>query len=88
MTVADDLSLIAEDKSDGQVMVWDADNSAGRERYCIHPTKSHILCYTHWKKKDIELDIFMAGERMDTPNSTVHLGIIWNTSGNADIEGK
>ena len=25
---------------------------------------------------------------MDTPNSTVHLGIVRNTSGDADIEGK
>ena len=40
------------------------------------------------KKKDAELDIFMAGEKVDTPNSTVHLGIVRNTSGNADIEGK
>ena len=86
--MADDLALIAEDKSDAQVMVWDADNSAGRERYCIHPTKSHTLWYTQRKKKDAELDIFMAGEKEDTPNSTVHLGIVRNTSGNADIEGK
>ena len=88
MTVADNLALIAEDKSDAQVMVWDADNSAGRERYCIHPTKSHTLWYTQRKKKDAEIDIFMAGEKVDTPNSTVHLGIVRNTSGNADIEGK
>ena len=88
VTVADDLALIAEDKSDAQVMVWDADNSAGRERYCIHPTKSHILWYTQRKKKDAELDIFMAGEKVDTPSQTVHLGIVSNTSGNADIEGK
>ena len=33
VTVADDLAQIAVDKSDAQVMVWDADNSAGRERY-------------------------------------------------------
>ena len=28
----------------------------------------------------------MAGEKIDTPNSTVHLGIVRNTSGNAEIE--
>ena len=38
------------------------------------------------EKKDAELDIFMAGEKV--VNSTVLLGIVWNTSGNADIEGK
>ena len=88
MTVADDLALISESKSDAQVMIWDADNSAGRERYCIHPTKSHILWYTKRKKNDTELGIVMAGEKVDTPNSTVHLGIVRNTSGQADIEGK
>ena len=39
ITVADDLALLAKEKSDMQVMVWDAENGAGRERYCIHPTK-------------------------------------------------
>ena len=81
VTVADDLALITGDKSDAQVMVRDADNSAGRERYCIHPSKSHTLWYTQRKKKDAELDIFMAGDNVDTPNSTVHIGIVRNTSG-------
>ena len=88
ITVADDLALLAKDKSNAQVMVWDADNSAGRERYCIHPTKSRILWYNHCKKKDTKLDIFMSGEKVDITDSTVHLGIVRNTSGTADIEGK
>ena len=88
VTVADDLALISESKSDAQVMIWDADNSAGRERYCIHPTKSHILWYTKRKKNDTELGIVMAGEKVDTPSSTVHLGIVRNTSGQVDVEGK
>ena len=87
VTVADDLALIAEDKSYAQAMVWDADISAVRERYCIHPTKSHTLWYNQRKKKDTELDIFMAGEKVDNPNSIVHLGIVGNTSGKAAIEG-
>ena len=63
VTEADDLALISESKSDAQVMIWDADNtySAGRERYCIHPTKNYILWYTKWKKSDTELGIVMAG---------------------------
>ena len=88
VTVADDLALISESKSDAQVMIWDADNSAGRERYCIHPTKSHILWYTKRKKNDTELGIVMAGEKVDTPSSTLHLGIVRNTSGQVDVEGK
>ena len=30
----------------------------------------------------------MAGERVDTPDTTVHLGIVRNTNGRADIDGK
>ena len=45
ITVADDLALLAKEKSNMQVMLWDAENGAGRERYCIHPAKSHTLLY-------------------------------------------
>ena len=82
------MALLAEDKFDAQVMVWDADNSAGRKRYCIHPTKSHILWYYRCKKKDTELDIFMSGEKVDITDSTVRLGIVTNKSEAVDIEGK
>ena len=75
MTVEDDLALVVEDKSYAKAMVWDAVISAVRERYCIHPPKSHTLWYNQRKKKDTELDIFMVGEKVDNPNSTVHLGI-------------
>ena len=43
ITVADDLAILAENKSDSQVMVWDVEDISNRERYCVHPTKSHIL---------------------------------------------
>ena len=33
LTVADDLALFAENKSEMQVMFWDVEDSAGRERY-------------------------------------------------------
>ena len=70
------------------MIIWDADNNACRERYCIHPSKSYTLWFNHRKKKDTELDNFMGGEKVDTPDSTVHLGIVRNTSRKADIEGK
>ena len=70
-------------------MVWDADNNARRKRYCIHPTKSHTLRFAYQtKKRETEPDIFMAGERLDTPDTTVHLGIARNTKGRVDIDGK
>ena len=56
-------------------------------QHCSHPTNSHTLWYNQRKKKDKELDIFMAGEKADKPNSIVHLGIVGNTSGKAAIEG-
>ena len=86
VTVADNVALLAEDHPDTQVMVWDADNNARRERYCIHPTKSHTLRFaSRAKKRETEPDIFMAGKRVDTPYTTVHLGIVRNTNGRADI---
>ena len=70
-------------------MVCDADNNARRERYCIHPTKSHTLRFNpRTKKRETEPDIFMAGEHVDTPETTVHLVIVRNTNGRADIDGK
>ena len=57
-----------------------------REIYCIHLTKSHTLRFTpRAKERETEPDIFMAGERVDTPDTTVHLGIVRNTNGRADI---
>ena len=47
ITVANDLTLLVESRDDMQVMVWDADISANPERYCIHPTKWHILWYNN-----------------------------------------
>ena len=88
ITVADDLALLVEDKADMQVMVWDADNNAGRERCCIHSTKSHTLWYNRCKKKDTELDVFMSGETVDITDSAVHLEIVRTTSGAVDVEGK
>ena len=55
----------------------------------LHPTKIHTLRFTsRAKKRETEPDIFMAGERVDTPDTTVHLGIVRNTDGRADIDGK
>ena len=50
ITVGDDLALLAKEKSDIHVMVWDAENGAGRERYCIHSQKSHTLLYNLVKR--------------------------------------
>ena len=40
------------------------------------------------KKKETESDIFMAAEGVDTPDTTVHLGVVRNTNGRAYIDGK
>ncbi|MCG8110719.1 MAG: reverse transcriptase family protein, partial [Candidatus Thiodiazotropha endolucinida] len=88
ITVADDLALLARNKSEMQIMVWDVENNADRERYCIHPTKSHLLWYTRCKNKDTDFDIFLSGERVDKTDSAVHLGILRSTSGAVDVEGK
>ena len=88
MTAAD-VTLLAEDHPDTQVMVWNADNNARREIYYIHLTKSHTLRFaSQAKKRETEPDIFTTGERVDTPDTTVHLGIVRNTNWRADIDGK
>lgn len=88
ITVADDLALLARSKLDMQVMVWDTENSAGRERYCIHPTKSHLLCYYHGRKSDSESEILLNGTCVDITDSAVHLGVVRSISEKADIDGK
>ena len=89
VTVADDVELLAEDHPDTQVMVWDADNNVRWKRYCIHPTKRHTLHFASQAiKRETEPNTFMAGECVDTSDTTVHLGIVRNTTGRADIDRK
>ena len=89
VTVADDVSLLAENHPDTQAMDLDADNNARQERYFLHPTKSHTLRFaSRAKKRETEPDISMAGERVDTPDTTVHMGMVRNTNRRADIDGK
>ena len=71
-----------------QVMVWDVENSSDRERYCIHPAKSHLLWYSPHKKNDTDFDIFLSDDKVDITDTAVHLGILRNTAGTVDIEGK
>ena len=79
ITVTDDLALMTENKAEMQVLVWDVENSASCDRFYIHPTKSHILWHTYHKKKDLNLDTFLAGDKVDVTDTAVHLGIVRNT---------
>ena len=88
VTVADDLAILAGSKSENQVMVWDVEDSSNRERYCVHPAKSHILWYKLGKKDNSDLDVFLGDARVDVSASATHLGINRSTSQSVDIEGK
>ena len=88
VTVADDLAILAGSKSENQVMVWDVEDSSNRERYCVHPAKSHILWYKFGKKDNSDLDVFLGDTRVDVSASATHLGINRSTSQSVDIEGK
>ena len=79
---------MAESETETRVMLWDVENNANCDRYCIHPAKSHILRYCCGRKKKPDLDIFLSGDRVDITDSAVHLGIVRNTSSKVDIEGK
>ena len=69
----DDPSLLAKFKSDMQAMVWVTENSASRERYCIHPTKSHTLFFYYGRKRDSEFQILLDLTCFDITDSAVHL---------------
>ena len=88
ITVADDLAILAENKSDSQVMVWDVEDSSNRERYCVHPAKSHILWYKFGGKDDSDLDVFLGEKKVDVASSATHLGINRSATQMVDIEGK
>lgn len=76
-TVADDLALVANNKSDLQLMLDMTNTFANRERYIIHPEKSTILMRvpsnrstaesTDWKLGDSEVSI---------SDTAKHLGIL------------
>ena len=71
-----------------QVMIWDAEHNAWLERYSIHPAKSHTLCYGPSYKKDRNTELYMARGKISTYSSTVHLGVVRDTSCKVDIDGK
>ena len=50
VTVADDLALLSSLLAEMQVMVWDVEGNAGRERFFVNPSKSHTLKYPATKK--------------------------------------
>ena len=73
LEIQDDPSLLAKFKSNMQAMVWVTENSASRERYCIHRTKSHTLFYNYGRKSDTEFQILLDGTCVDITDSAVHL---------------
>ena len=62
-----------------QVMVWDVEDNAGRERFIVNPSKSHALKYLSNKRNDE--DIFMYNKKINDSKSSTHLGIVRNVNG-------
>ena len=58
-TVADDVALLSWFRYEMQVMVWDVEDNAGRERFIVNPSKSHALKYLSNKRKENDEDIFL-----------------------------
>ena len=88
VTVADDLALLSSLLAEMQVMVWDVEGNAGRERFFVNPSKSHTLKYPAIKKKKCEGDIYMYNDRIKDSTSATHLGITRNINGKPNIEEK
>ena len=88
VTVADDVALLSWFRSEMQVMVWDVEDNAGRERFIVNPSKSHALKYLSNKRKENNEDIFMYNKKIKDSKSATHLGIVRNVNGKPDIEQK
>ena len=71
-----------------QVMVWDMEENAGRERFIVNPSKSHALKYLSNKRKENDENIFVYNKKIKDSKSAMHLGIVWNVNGKPDIEQK
>ena len=71
-----------------QVMVWDVEDNAGRERFIVNLSKSHALKYLSNKRKENDEDIFMYNKKIKDSKSATHLGIVRNVNGKPDIEQK
>ena len=59
-----------------------------RERYCVHPAKSHILWYMFGGKDDSDLDVLLGEKKVDVASSATHIGINRSATQMVDIEGK
>ena len=71
-----------------QVIVWDVEDNAGRERFIVNPSKSHALKYLSNKRKENDEDIFMYNKKIKDSKSAMHLGKVRNVKGKPDIEEK
>ena len=71
-----------------QVVVWDVEDNAGRERFIVNPPKSHALKYLSSKRKENDEDIFMYNKKIKDSKSATHLGIVRNVNRKTDIEEK
>ena len=88
VNVADDVALLSWHRPEMQVMVWDVEDNAGRERFIVNPSKSHALKYLSNKRKETDEDTFMYNKKNKDKRSATHLGIVWNVNRKPDIEEK
>ena len=82
VTVADDIAVLSAEQTEAQVMVWDVEDNAGRERFFVNPSKSHTLKHPSNKKKECPGEIFMYNDKIKNSNSATHHGIVKNVDGN------
>ena len=88
VTVADDLAVLSSFRSEMQVMVWDVEGNAGRERFFVNPSKSHTLKYPANRNKECAGDIYMYDDKIEDSRKATHLGIVRNVNGKPDIDEK
>ena len=88
VTVTDDLAVQSSFQSEMQVMVWDVEGNAGRERFIVNPSKSHTLKYPANRNKECAGEIYIYNDRIEDSRKATHLVIVRNVNGKPGIDEK
>ena len=77
---ADDIALIAEDKSDLQILLNTAVQYSTQHHYTLQPQKSVIIPINQKRKCSADVTFKLNNENMPITDKSSHLGIVRSTS--------
>jgi hypothetical protein len=79
-TCADDILLIANDKSEMQSMISTCYSYASEHQYVLHPLKSTVTPYLNVPDSTVDTDFTMGPDKMPSAEGFSHLGLDWTQS--------